>query len=62
MIIYLLLILVHCRIGSLEIRRNRTVQRHFVHCRIGSLETLIGFGIDFENVHCRIGSLEKYSQ
>ena len=32
------LVLVHCRIGSLEKRENIAILRILVHCRIGSLE------------------------
>ncbi len=52
------LILVHCRIGSLE---NETACGRCgcgVHCRIGSLEISHEQRLLLLNVHCRIGSLE----
>ena len=30
---------VNCRVGSLEIRFNKEVDRKVVNCRVGSLET-----------------------
>ena len=52
-------ILVHCRIGSLEISRQIVAPQDQVHCRIGSLEMWARWLVRPKLVHCRIGSLEK---
>ena len=54
-----LLSFVHCRIGSLEIKRFNSRKYRFVHCRIGSLEIVDYASGAGSEVHCRIGSLEK---
>ena len=49
---------VHCRIGSLEIKKARKLLSRLVHCRIGSLEKSEKQSYYIRAVHCRIGSLE----
>ena len=53
-------ILVHCRIGSLEMLADQDGYHVCVHCRIGSLEKMRGSFTIGLKVHCRIGSLEIY--
>ena len=51
-------LLVHCRIGSLEMLDVEQHQHDQVHCRIGSLE-IVHLQLPMRLlVHCRIGSLE----
>ncbi len=57
--IFCVKILVHCRIGSLEVLTGGTGQGKSVHCRIGSLEELCWRSKSGSHVHCRIGSLEE---
>ena len=52
------LVLVHCRVGSLEIEYNRLTAAGKVHCRVGSLEIIAKGFKRFLRVHCRVGSLE----
>ena len=54
-----LLLIVHCRIVSLEIIKGRAQYTENVHCRIGSLEMTDDTVTLTRHVHCRIGSLEK---
>ena len=56
----LILILVNCRIGSLENPRRRAYYTLNVNCRIGSLEKMNTPAPDVSEVNCRIGSLEKF--
>ena len=51
-------VLVHCRVGSLEMSINRHQYIGKVHCRVGSLENVQKSVINDNNVHCRVGSLE----
>ena len=55
-------ILVHCRIGSLEINVNTYYRCNGVHCRIGSLENNKIKTHYQSSVHCRIGSLENLGE
>ena len=55
----ILCIVVHCRIGSLEIEKIDMKQIDKVHCRIGSLESFMKSISITQIVHCCIGSLEK---
>ena len=49
-------VLVHCRVGSLEIGVFYQIYEVNVHCRVGSLE-MSGFFICGQTVvHCRVGS------
>ena len=53
------LALVHCRVGSLEMRIGLSAALTPVHCRVGSLEK-IRHELQHRNpVHCRVGSLEN---
>ena len=52
-------VLVHCRVGSLEITRSAGNVFLVVHCRVGSLEMRTGAFKGILCVHCRVGSLEK---
>ena len=54
----LLVLLVDCRIGSLEMSLRTLVSRLSVDCRIGSLETMLPEQAVRHKVDCRIGSLE----
>ncbi|EFM99344.1 hypothetical protein appser11_2360 [Actinobacillus pleuropneumoniae serovar 11 str. 56153] len=49
----------HCRIGSLENKKNIAKQALPLHCRIGSLEIVPWRIAQAFALHCRIGSLEK---
>ena len=51
-------LVVHCRIGSLEICVDVVGLGGAVHCRIGSLEKSHLVEHIKDIVHCRIGSLE----
>ena len=50
---------VHCRTGSLEMRRTHLPGKSLVHCRTGSLENALRCSQAGPVVHCRTGSLEK---
>ena len=52
-------VLVHCRVGSLEILHVEYIQIRRVHCRVGSLEMTPELYHGFPWVHCRVGSLEN---
>ena len=52
-------ILVHYRVGSLEIYHPRVKQALSVHYRVGSLEILEKNGTYDDHVHYRVGSLEN---
>ena len=52
------MLLVDCRIGSLENKPASDEHISFVDCRIGSLENQDIQDAEDENVDCRIGSLE----
>ena len=52
-------VLVHCRVGSLEIRVTIPTPKPKVHCRVGSLEMLMLTCMQQLYVHCRVGSLEN---
>ena len=54
----ILLLLDHCRIGSLEILPEDGGSEVLDHCRIGSLENTWTDLIETVKDHCRIGSLE----
>ena len=51
--------IVHCQIGSLEMRYWLLVQSSPVHCQIGSLEIIKQVLSSATCVHCQIGSLEN---
>ena len=51
-------ILVHYRVGSLEIRILAVCGSGQVHYRVGSLEILRRIGFIISTVHYRVGSLE----
>ncbi len=51
--------IVHCRTGSLEILLQHLQSCAWVHCRTGSLEIVIDVPLLKLLVHCRTGSLEK---
>ena len=53
-------ILVHCRVGSLEIKPCPVARLAKVHCRVGSLEKHKQNNQHISKVHCRVGSLENY--
>ena len=56
------LVLVHCRVGSLENCYFHNECSKIVHCRVGSLEnigTLYRFAF---NVHCRVGRFKFFSR
>ena len=57
--IFCVKIIVHCRIGSLEVPTSHGYRHQIVHCRIGSLEESKESAILPFTVHCRIGSLEE---
>ena len=50
------LVLVHCRVGSLEMLGQQRIDFYWVHCRVGSLEMLGIFVSVVCWVHCRVGS------
>ena len=52
------LVLVHCRVGSLEMQRVIFFTGSEVHCRVGSLEIKFTLWLVDLIVHCRVGSLE----
>ena len=52
-------ILVHCRVGSLEIKPCPVARLAKVHCRVGSLEIQEYHELLVVTVHCRVGSLES---
>ena len=54
-------VLVHCRVGSLEIGRTGYTPEQIVHCRVGSLEIYRQYARRDNIVHCRVGSLEIVS-
>ena len=54
----MILEILHCRIGSLEISDPLNAPSVDLHCRIGSLETLKFLITTMPILHCRIGSLE----
>ena len=52
------IVLVYCRVGSLE---NRMIDDRFlvfVYCRVGSLERYRSNQLTSQPVYCRVGSLE----
>ena len=51
-------VLVHCRVGSLEMKKGNSSSTIGVHCRVGSLETQDPRICSSIHVHCRVGSLE----
>ena len=51
-------VLVHCRVGSLEIVKFLYTPNDCVHCRVGSLEKQQLQAQEEPSVHCRVGSLE----
>ena len=51
-------VLVHCRVGSLEMQCQKAETKQTVHCRVGSLEKIIPVDTSENIVHCRVGSLE----
>ena len=53
------MILVNCRIGSLENHIAAAVHSRPVNCRIGSLEKILKDALMLDPVNCRIGSLEN---
>ena len=53
-------VLVHCRVGSLEMRLAQISSQPPVHCRVGSLEMMFPKFIVTIFVHCRVGSLEIF--
>ena len=55
-------ILVHCRVGSLEMLQWQSPLQYHVHCRVGSLENGRAGITTCVTVHCRVGSLEKHLQ
>ncbi len=59
-LIFSLLINVHCRTGSLENSNGGAWLYSRVHCRTGSLEIQVPVPRPGRLVHCRTGSLEKY--
>ena len=52
-------VLVHCRVGSLEMHKRHWQELNTVHCRVGSLENISYCSSRFAIVHCRVGSLEN---
>jgi len=52
------MVLVHCRVGSLEIDINTVEQHTSVHCRVGSLERAWLLKFVLECVHCRVGCIK----
>ena len=56
------LVLVHCRVGSLEIKCPAMPPLRRVHCRVGSLEIVATSRLVAIIVHCRVGSLEMWGQ
>ena len=50
---------VHCRTGSLEMKKSSRLLLQSVHCRTGSLETSNRKPQLYPSVHCRTGSLES---
>ena len=52
-------VLVHCRVGSLEINSSIDETPPIVHCRVGSLEITYQAANGLLSVHCRVGSLEN---
>ena len=52
-------ILVHYRVGSLEMLTAHYRKTKEVHYRVGSLENVQKSGINDNNVHYRVGSLEN---
>ena len=52
-------VLVHCRVGSLEMHKRHWQELNTVHCRVGSLEMPNSQPLRVEVVHCRVGSLEN---
>ena len=52
------MVLVHCRVGSLEIFGSKQARKFQVHCRVGSLEKEDFSWFINRGVHCRVGSLE----
>ena len=57
-IIFFVILLVYCRIGSLENVEVAGDAEELVYCRIGSLEIAWKNSKTFASVYCRIGSLE----
>ena len=57
----LLIFLVFCRIGSLEMIGAAPKLLDAVFCRIGSLEKFLLHGGRYIEVFCRIGSLERFA-
>ena len=53
------LLVVHCRTGSLERQEQDYLHPLGVHCRTGSLENSRAPAIFSSSVHCRTGSLEN---
>ena len=51
-------ILLHCRIGSLEMNNGQSAKASRLHYRIGSLEKHTHEVHKQVGLHCRIGSLE----
>ena len=49
-------VLVHCRVGSLEINNFAKIEQAEVHCRVGSLEIGVLSITVRSLVHCRVGS------
>ena len=54
-----LVMMLHGRIGSLEMLKENEWVELELHCRIGSLESLHSRNGADALLHCRIGSLEK---
>ncbi len=52
------LLLINCRIGSLEIAKLINIATTLINCRIGSLENLAAPELRATLINCRIGSLE----
>ncbi len=48
-------ILVHCRVGSLEMQKCLVLMGTQVHCRVGSLERTCITQLHTDHVHCRVG-------
>ena len=55
----LILVVINCRIGSLEIFYYKNACDAIINCRIGSLERKILINMMKLMINCRIGSLEK---
>ena len=51
-------VVVNCRVGSLEIEGATRKDKQSVNCRVGSLENCLSTSSGTGNVNCRVGSLE----